>query len=88
LKEEVERRVGWCFYAIGFKFRDAIWRSWEFSADGMRKRTAIIGKMAPAICLGLYHYTKSPFVIGWFMFIISLATILAIAWPYNDKAKI
>jgi len=51
--------------------------------------TAIIGKMAPAICLGLYHYTKSPFVIGWFMFIISLATILAIAWPYyNDKAKI
>jgi hypothetical protein len=44
LKEEVERRVGWCFHAIGFKFRDAIWRGWEFSADGMRKRTAIIGK--------------------------------------------
>jgi len=50
--------------------------------------TAIIGKMAPAICLGLYHYTKSPFVIGWFMFIISLATVLAITWPYDDKAKI
>ncbi len=50
--------------------------------------TAIIGKMAPTICLGLYHYTKSPFVIGWFMFIISLATLLAIIWPYDDKAKI
>jgi len=50
--------------------------------------TAIIGKMAPAICLGLYHYTKSSFVIGWFMFIISLATLLAITWPYDDKAKI
>lgn len=50
--------------------------------------TAIIGKMTPAICLGLYHYTKSPFVIGWFMFVISLATVLVIAWPYNGKAKI
>jgi hypothetical protein len=45
--------------------------------------TAVIGKMSPAICLGLYHYTKSSFVVGWFMFIISLATILAIAWPSN-----
>ena len=43
--------------------------------------SAIIGKMAPAICLGLYHYTNSPLVIGWFMFIISLGTIWAIAWP-------
>lgn len=47
--------------------------------------TAIIGKMTPAICLGIYHYTKSPFLIGCFIFIISLATILAIACPYNDK---
>ena len=44
---------------------------------------AIIGKMAPAICLGLYHHTKSPLVIGWFVFIISLGTIWAIAWPYK-----
>ncbi len=45
--------------------------------------SAAIGKMAPAICLGLYHYTNSPFVIGWFMFIISLGTIWAIAWPHK-----
>ena len=45
--------------------------------------TAVIGKMSPAICLVLYHYTKSSFVVGWFMFIISLATILAIAWSSN-----
>ncbi len=43
--------------------------------------STIIGKMAPAICLGLYHYTGSSLVIGWFVLIVSLGTIWAIAWP-------
>ncbi len=46
--------------------------------------SATIGKMTPAICLGLYHYTNSPFTIGCFMFVISLMTILAIIWQYKD----
>lgn len=41
--------------------------------------SATIGKMSPAICLGLYHYTGSALVIGLFIFVVSLATIWAIA---------
>lgn len=40
--------------------------------------SAVIGKMAPAVCLTLYYYTKSPFVIAWFVFAISMITVFSI----------
>jgi len=41
--------------------------------------SATIGKMTPAICLGLYHYFNSPMVLAWFMVVIAVGTIWAIA---------
>ena len=41
--------------------------------------SATIGKMTPAICLGLYHYFISPMVLAWFVVVIAVGTIWAIA---------
>ena len=41
--------------------------------------SATIGKMTPAICLGLYHYFNSPMVLAWFVVVIAVGTIWAIA---------
>ncbi len=40
--------------------------------------SAIIGKMAPAICLLLYHYTKSSLSIALFVLFISVLTFFAV----------
>lgn len=40
--------------------------------------SAIVGKMAPTICLLLYYYSKSAFSIAWFVTIVSICTAVAI----------
>lgn len=40
--------------------------------------TSLIGKMAPFVCLTLYHHTGSYMVAGWFILVTSCLTIWAI----------
>lgn len=47
--------------------------------------SSIIGKMAPAICLGLYHYSNSYFAPIWLMLLVAIATIWAIMYSANNS---